>query len=108
MAGGYSTIADLYDPTSGTFERTGDMSVSRANHTATLLKDGTVLIAGGSSSDTTEIYAPASGTFLPGATMHHARFSHTATLLPDGRVVITGGGVGGLEIDVLASTEIYQ
>ena len=90
------------------------MAVSRSNHTATLLTDGTVLIAGGSNRDgttsTTEIYNPATGTFQMGATLQQARFSHTATLLPDGGVVITGGAVttDGVHIDVLASTELYQ
>jgi hypothetical protein len=50
--------AELYDPATGTFSPTGDMTTARMNHTATLLQDGTVLVAGGGTAGT-EIYHPA-------------------------------------------------
>jgi hypothetical protein len=50
--------AELYDPATGTFSPTGDMTTARMSHTATLLLDGTVLIAGGGTASA-EIYHPA-------------------------------------------------
>lgn len=77
------------------------MTIPRIWHTATLLPDGTVLIAGGytrvggnsSQTATTEIYDPATGSFTSGPTMKQGRFSHSATLLSDGRVLFVGGGL---------------
>lgn len=43
----YLLTAELFDPLNGTFTPTGDMAIARAYHTATSLKDGTVLLAGG-------------------------------------------------------------
>ena len=78
----------------GTWTPTGRVSQHRYNHTATLLPDGKVLVAGGSSRDetaSTELYDPATGTWSAAAPMSAARDSHTATLLPDGRVLVVGG-----------------
>ena len=65
IAGGYvgltsasvTASAEIYDPAAGTFAPTGDMTRVRVNHTATLLLDGTVLIADGSTTPA-EIYHP--------------------------------------------------
>src|SRR5262245_3233551 len=83
----------------GVFTPAGDMTTARANHTATLLLDGRVLIVGGDKTGTAELYDPTTGTFTPtgnGTTGHGALTSlyvggSTATLLADGRVLITGG-----------------
>lgn len=80
----------------GNWNSSGAMSVERDCHTATLLPDGKVLIAGGrrdSQLPTTiaEICDPASGTFSPTAALQTARAYHTATLLGNGQVLVTGG-----------------
>jgi len=103
-----SANADLYDPSQGLFNPAGQMTMARYYHSATVLGDGTVLIAGGfgnpisnfrATASTAEIYDPASGTFSRTGDLTMARNGHTATLLLDGTVLITGGdGVGTAEI----------
>ncbi len=77
------------------FHATGDMGTERAAHTATLLQNGKVLIAGGFNNTdvlaTAELFDPATGTFTPTGAMTTPRFSHTATLLANGKVLVTGG-----------------
>jgi hypothetical protein len=105
------------------FVATGSMNVARMDFTATLLLDGTVLVAGGSLGEgaaqtylaSAEIYNPATGKFTATGSMKTARAGQTATRLKDGRVLIAGGGgcangntCGGSDTQLLASAELYD
>ena len=114
-AGAYLATAEIYNPRTATFSPTGSMSTSREDHTATLLRDGRVLIIGGNDlgSHTTasaEIYDPKTGAFTPTGSMATARGFHTATLLADGRVLVAGGDAAAWDDSgpFLASAEIYD
>ena len=88
------------------------MGHGRYYHSATLLNNGQVLIAGGCSPgantlNTAELYDPIAQTFSPTGNMTMQRCGQSATLLQDGRVLIAGGyGAGGS--GPLSSAEIYD
>lgn len=86
------------------------MSTARAAHTATVLPDGRVLVAGGfvenGSARGAEIYDAGAGRCAPLPPMIVTRHSHSATLLPDGRVLLAGGyGEGST---TLATAEVFD
>ena len=72
-----------------------DMSHERRFASATLLDDGTVLVAGGENIDgvlsASEIYAPALDAWLPAPDIPWGRVSHHAIALANGEVMILGG-----------------
>jgi uncharacterized protein (TIGR03437 family) len=87
--------AELFDPVANTFSAAGAVVTPREYHTATLLPDGRVLIAAGSTNvaifNSAEIYNPTSNTFTATGALGVARFGANAVLLPDGKVLIVGG-----------------
>jgi WD40 repeat protein len=103
-------FAELYDPATELWTATTSMHFVHDYHTATLLTNGLVLIAGGggqfgSTTNCAELYEPFTQTWTAAATMITPRKYHTATLLPNGQVLAAGGsGNSGL----LASAELYN
>ncbi len=90
------------------FVPVGNMSRTRYGHTASLLTNGKVLIAGGSD-ETAELFDPASESFAPTGSMSTSRYGATATLLANGKVLIVGGfGPGTSELPRLATAELYD
>lgn len=118
FVGNFTTTTQIYDPVPGTFSQGDDLQQSRAGHSATLLADGKVLIAGGFvwdanastfvGHDTSELFDPASGQFTYSGTMQTPRYRHAAILLGGGRVLVAGGTSGEhYPDDFLDGAEIY-
>jgi len=97
-----TAVADtaLYDPAVGDWSAAAPLGIGRRLHTATVLADGRVLVAGGVTDgqsyvsgglSSAELYDPATGGWSPTGGMTGERYGHSATLLPDGRVLVAGG-----------------
>ncbi|TXK30941.1 IPTL-CTERM sorting domain-containing protein [Ottowia sp. GY511] len=88
----------------GLWTASGDLATARTRHTATLLPNGKVLVAGGANASgdlvQAELYDPATGTWAPAAGMLAARSQHTATLLPNGKVLMAGGFGAGTHAEL--------
>jgi len=108
---GSFVVAEIFHTATLKFRPTGPMHYARVAHTATMLSDGRVLIAGGKGSEVSasaEIYDPKSGTFCETGSMATARYKHTAGLLPDGRVLVAGGSNDRDWNGTLSSAEVYD
>jgi len=123
VAGGYApasgsalkplNTAEIFNPVLGTWTATGSLITARFNHTATLLPNGEVLVAGGQvgadgvepNLASAELYNPVTGTWTATGTMLNPHTDHTATLLPSGQVLVAGGlGSTG----ATTATELYN
>jgi hypothetical protein len=82
---------DLFNPADGRFSAAAEMKTARDEPTATLLKDGRVLIVGGGASNA-ELFDPAANGFVPAGEMAASRYEQTATMLKSGKVLVAGGG----------------
>jgi WD40 repeat protein len=80
------------------------MSVAGGDHTATVLRNGTVLVAGGSRGMLAELYDPEAGTFMVTGSMIVGRGT-SAILLDEGKVLITGGYDG---TNFVWAAEVYD
>jgi hypothetical protein len=111
--GAVLSSAEIYDPVTG-WSATGSLVKGRYAHTATLLIDGTVLVAGGGDAAgndvaTAEIYHPTgpyAGTWTSTGSLGVARYNHLAMLMPSGQVLVTGGS--SLVDAFLSSAELYD
>ena len=98
----------------GAWSTTGSLVTARGRHTATLLPNGKVLVAGGktftNSLASTELYDPATGIWTTSGSMATARDIHTATLLGNGTVLVAGGSStsNSSSFSLLTSAELYD
>lgn len=110
------TTTEIYNPRTGIFVAGPEIRNGREGHTATVLADGNVLIAGGESGDAVgtlraaQVFAASSASFGGSITMQEARAYHTATRLADGRVLMAGGAVREANgtLRYLSTTELYD
>jgi len=109
-----NNTAELFDPAAGSWSDVGGLNTGRSGHTATLLSNGEVLVAGGYTftppntgaiTKKAERYDASSALWQKTTDLYVARSGHTATLLANGKVLIVGGwGPSG----ILSSAELYS
>jgi hypothetical protein len=91
-----SSVAEVFDPQTEMFTPVAPVPVNKNAHTATLLPDGKVMIAGGRVSggerqSSVYLYDPVEDEWIAAGSLGTARQNHSAVLLPDGRPVVLGG-----------------
>jgi hypothetical protein len=97
--------AQLFDPASGGFSRTGSMAEPMGRCVAVTLPDGRVFVDGGGTGSRASIYDPNTGKFDETGPMAQMRTDETATLLTDGRVLVAGGQWG---THYLGAAEVFD
>ncbi len=97
--GGTLASAERYNPANGQWNLVAPMSQARGGHTASMLPNGHVLVAGGFNIATAvqlaEIYDPVTDMWTPAGSLNQARANHTATVLQNGQVLLAGGQTQG-------------
>jgi hypothetical protein len=115
QSGDVTDTAELFDPINFDYtELSSTMTTARAGHTATLLDDGTVLIAGGlsgaggslSALQSAEIYNPLTQTFNAVGNLSDSRTFQTASLLANGTVLLAGGANGNANVTISRGLKI--
>ena len=100
--------AELYDPSTRSFQPAGDMTALRFAPRVTALLDGRLLVTGGSghkvneAHQSAEIFDPATKTFRAVGPMGRERVFHQAIVLRSGRVLVSGGETPEFQLDPLA------
>jgi len=108
--GGNSTVAELYNPSTGQWTETGNLLVGRYVTKLVLLQNGNVLMIGGDQWGNVvadcEIYNPSTGQWSETGSLNYARSDAGAVVLPNGNVLVAGGAdVNG---NPISQSEIYD
>jgi N-acetylneuraminic acid mutarotase len=106
---------ELYDPSTGIWTTIGRMNLARCYHTATLLENGMVLVAGGRGADgaglteqfldSSELYDPSTGNWTITGNMVAKRYRHVAVVIENETVLVAGGWNGSAYLQV---AEVYN
>jgi uncharacterized protein (TIGR03437 family) len=108
-----TNTAELYDPATGQWGATGNLSVARDGAAAALLASGKVLLAGGYGNQFAplkgaDLYDPATGSWAPSGEIGKIRVGHTVTLLGNGKVLVAAGNDDSENLTPLTSAELYD
>ena len=109
--GFWNASAEVFDPITGDWSGTSEMTDARVAMGTAVLKDGRVLVAGGSGNkrvalNTTEIWDPATGTWTQSGDMTFFREEVVMVVLHDGRPFVTGGL--NEDLSTIGTTEVYD